>query len=487
MNQSVLRIFCATGIVGLLTSCNEQTSSLYDAETDGVRIYLNEQNILHAATPGDELSYICKTSESSSDLCEKDTAGKLELEAVGSKDGRKFYKAKSAVTVETQSLYNVVGTANGSIKKIFAFKFKSAASEPNDSQESVDQTLNLVTEATLKTEINYLAGDAFNGRLSGSSDHLNASNWVIEELKKIGLPAADNNDYLQKFQFSAGNLGTVNTHNIVAMLEGSDPAFSDKYVVIGAHLDHAGTLSRGYTCSSGQSANSICNGADDNASGSVTLLNIARAVTKSRALLKRSVIFIWFSGEEEGLKGSNHFVKNPVVPLSKIEYMINLDMVGYLRQYGNRIDAIGASSSKYAYEQIKKIAAKYPNVKLKYDVQAQGGSDHEPFMTKGIPAIFFHTGVSSNPNYHKTSDTPDKIDTKGMQIIAKMAIEQLVAVSNKPAGLTLTDAEAERKPLLPPWEIGKSCHHLIATADEHELDFRYGPTGRPAPGEYTTD
>jgi hypothetical protein len=487
MSQRAARVLCAFAVTALFAACNEQTSNLYEGETDGIRIYLNEQNTLYVAVPsGTDLpSHLCRTNGAATSLCEQNSSDRTDLDAVGEKDGRKFFKGKAAVTPDAQSVFKIVATSATGSTPLFSFRFKDSAADADPVNGTIEQALASVSETALRSEINYIAGDAFNGRLSGSADHVNASNWVIGELKKIGLPAAQNDDYLQKFQFSANNIGSVSTHNIVAMLEGSDPALKSNYIVIGAHLDHAGTLSRGYTCSSGQSGNSICNGADDNASGSVTLLNIARAVVKTRALMKRSVIFIWFSGEEEGLKGSNHFVKNPVVPLDKIDYMINLDMVGYLRQYGNRIDAIGASSSKYAYEQIKAIAAKYPAVKLKYDVQAQGGSDHEPFMTKGIPAIFFHTGVSSNPNYHKTSDTPDKIDTNGMQIIAKMAIEQLIAVGNKPAGLTLT--EGERKPLLPPWEIGKSCHHLIVPADPDQLDFRYGPTGKPAPGEYTTD
>lgn len=486
MSQRAVRVICAFAFAAQFVACNEQTSYLYEGEADGIRIYLNEQNTLFVAVPAalDLPSHVCRTNGTSSGLCEQDSADRTDLDAIGEKDGRKFFKSKANVSPDSQSVFKIVATPATGPALLYSFKFKSAA-DAGQTGGSLEQVLASVSEATLRSEINYIAGDAFNGRLSGSQDHVNASNWVIGELKKIGLPAAQNDDYLQKFQFSANKLGTVNTHNIVAMLEGSDATLKSNYIVIGAHLDHAGTLSRGYTCSSGPSANSICNGADDNASGSVTLLNIARAVVKTRALMKRSVIFIWFSGEEEGLKGSNYFVKNPVVPLDRIDYMINLDMVGYLRQYGNRIDAIGASSSKYAYEQIKAIAAKYPEVKLKYDVQAQGGSDHEPFMTKGIPAIFFHTGVSSNPNYHKTSDTPDKIDTNGMQVIAKMAIEQLIAVGNKPVGLTLT--EGERKPLLPPWEIGKSCHHLITPADVDQLDFRYGPTGKPAPGEYTTD
>jgi Zn-dependent M28 family amino/carboxypeptidase len=259
----------------------------------------------------------------------------------------------------------------------------------------------------------------------------------------------------------------------LAVLEGNDPVLKNEYVVIGAHLDHAGTMQRGYTCSFGAGNDPICNGADDNASGSITVLNQAKALAAVRGSLKRSVIFMWFSGEEEGLLGSAHYVRNPVVPLAKTVYMINVDMVGYLRTNNATLLALGGGTSNSGKRIIQAAAARYPEIKVRISDNAGGGSDHVNFMGRGIPGVFFHTGVSNNPNYHKTSDSPDKIDYDGMFVANKVIFETVLEVARASStkdgeGMSLAGEAGDgfsggenRPPLVTPEEMAQTCHHLM--------------------------
>jgi Zn-dependent M28 family amino/carboxypeptidase len=198
----------------------------------------------------------------------------------------------------------------------------------------------------------------------------------------------------------------------------------------------------------------------------VTLLNTAKALAAVRGQLKRSVVLMWFSGEEEGLLGSKHWVANPWIPVSKTVYMINIDMVGYLRQNGQKLLALGGGTSKPGQKIIESAAAKYPDIKLTVTDRAGGGSDHVPFMNAGVPGVFFNTGVSSNPNYHKTSDHPDLIDYEGMFSISRIVFETAFEVSRAPttkagdfdSGFHAGDY---RPSLVTPEELDQTCHHLM--------------------------
>ena len=231
-------------------------------------------------------------------------------------------------------------------------------------------------------------------------------------------------------------------------------------------MDHTGTLDRGYTCSSGGGSDRICNGADDNGSGAVALLNVAKSLSASRSVLKRSVMIMWFSGEEEGLIGSKYYVANPAVPLGKHVFMINMDMVGYAKSFGNAIAAIGTVTSKWGADTARTISKKYPDYKMKFTEKVEGGSDHAPFMNKGIPGVFYHTGVSNNQNYHRTSDHVDLIDFNGMLVAAKIAYETVVAASSA-SELKASDGLSLAGPVkfVSDAEASKGCHYL--------MDYKY--------------
>jgi Zn-dependent M28 family amino/carboxypeptidase len=195
------------------------------------------------------------------------------------------------------------------------------------------------------------------------------------------------------------------TMNIVGKLDGSDPTLKNEYVVVGAHLDHVGE----------QAGEIYAPGANDNASGSAAVLEIARAFVKSNIKLKRSIIFVLFASEELGLIGSKYFVDHSPVPLEKITAMINLDCIGY----GDSIQ-IGNGKS---LPNLWKIARHQDSLFTKMMVEATwngGGADAGPFHDKNIPAAYF-VSTNSYAHLHYMTDTPETLNKSLFEKITKLA------------------------------------------------------------------
>jgi hypothetical protein len=190
---------------------------------------------------------------------------------------------------------------------------------------------------------------------------------------------------------------TVN--NILAWL----PGRSDEYIVIGAHYDHLG---RGNFDSLAPSQiGQIHPGADDNASGSAGVVELARLLAPQRGQLGRSILFMNFAGEELGLLGSAEWVKEPTRPLAKAVAMINMDMIGRIKDDKVYIGGVGTGSS---FKAVLEQAQKDEPFKIEYSAGGYASSDHTSFVTKKIPVLFFFSGLHSD--YHKPSDTADKIN-----------------------------------------------------------------------------
>jgi aminopeptidase YwaD len=215
------------------------------------------------------------------------------------------------------------------------------------------------------------------------------------------------------------------TENVIGVLPGTDPALRDQHIVIGAHYDHLGLGEFGARNLS--AVGQIHHGADDNASGAAVVLDLAGRFSQSANRPKRSLVFVAFSGEELGLFGSRFFVEHfTFLPATKA--MINLDMVGRLRD--NRLTASGARSGST-------LSAVVNNAGREMDLTIGetndvGRSDHMSFYNKKIPVVHFTTGV--HPDYHRPSDTWDKLNTEGMSRIADLAqsIIAKLANSNQP-------------------------------------------------------
>ena len=207
----------------------------------------------------------------------------------------------------------------------------------------------------------------------------------------------------------------LTTKNVIGVLEGAGPR-REETIVVGAHYDHLGT--GGLTSGSlAPFSRSIHNGADDNASGTALVLELARRLAQRPDPLPRRIVFMAFSGEERGLLGSRHYVEHPLIPLDQTVMMINFDMVGRLDDKSD-LTLVGVGSTPGLEEIVKALgtAAAF-NVKLVKGVSdGFGGSDHESFYNKGIPVLFPFTGLHSD--YHKPSDDTERINFPGMLRIA---------------------------------------------------------------------
>ncbi|HEY0761509.1 MAG TPA: M20/M25/M40 family metallo-hydrolase [Pyrinomonadaceae bacterium] len=258
--------------------------------------------------------------------------------------------------------------------------------------------------------------------------------FLLSEQKKVSMNIANSNQIIP-------------TQNVVAVWEGSDPTLKAEYVALGAHYDHVGS-----GCPP-SGTDTICNGADDDGSGTTALLAMAEALSKAPARPKRSVLFVWHCGEEKGLWGSRYFTEYPTVPLNQIVAQINIDMIGRSKKEGDTnsrnseltgpdaVYLIGSTMmSTELGELVNNVNKSYLNITFdtKYDDPKDPNrfffrSDHYNYARKGIPIIFFFDGV--HEDYHRPGDTADKIDYQKMEKITRTVYMTLWEIGNRPARL----------------------------------------------------
>jgi len=211
--------------------------------------------------------------------------------------------------------------------------------------------------------------------------------------------------------------------NITAVLQGSDPVLSEDYIVVGAHMDHIGMGER----HSRSGGSQIHPGADDNASGTAMVMELARKLKTTHP--KRSILFVHFSGEEEGLLGSAHWIQHPTVPLPSIKFMVNFDMIGRLDTGKPVLHVGGLGATKAILEHSRSLAPS--NFAIGSDLGfAMGGSDHMSFASARIPSYFFFTGIHTD--YHTPKDTADKLNIPGMANIADYAAKVIQDLADRP-------------------------------------------------------
>jgi hypothetical protein len=222
-------------------------------------------------------------------------------------------------------------------------------------------------------------------------------------------PIPDDTAHIVLWQQSQGS---ASAPNVVGILPGSDPALAREYVFFTAHMDHIGVSSMDEGCAA-KGGDSICNGADDDGSGTVAVLELAHAFTTSPVRPKRSLVFMTVSGEERGLWGSGYFTDHPTVPLDSAVADLNSDMVG--RNWADTMAVIGREHSDLGAT-LDSVAGRHPELHMTPvgDRWPQEGlyfrSDHFNFARKGIPVLFFTSGL--HPDYHQVSDSPDKIEAE---------------------------------------------------------------------------
>jgi hypothetical protein len=286
-----------------------------------------------------------------------------------------------------------------------------------------------ITADQMRDYLFFIASDELEGRRAPSRGLDIAAKFIATLLSRWGLtPAGDDGGFLQMIEVESGS-GSAWTQNVVGILEGSDPLLRHEYVALGAHLDHVG-IGRPVD------GDAIYNGADDDGSGTTALLAMAEAFAKGDRP-RRSILFVWHTGEEVGMWGSRHVNENPPVPVGQIVAHLNIDMIGRSKAPG---DTEPANADLTGPHEIYVIGPRIMNDELGaiidevnhgyldleidplYDAVDHPArfffrSDHIHYARNGIPIAFFFSGT--HEDYHRPSDHADKIDYEKMERVAR--------------------------------------------------------------------
>ena len=336
-----------------------------------------------------------------------------------------------------------------------------------------------ITPADTMKKVSKLAADAWEGRNSGYAGCRKAGDWIGEQFKDLGLKAiGDNSTYFQTFTFAARGqqplpkpgdpkskkprkkskkkkkskkpvekplYSTPTTRNVVALLEGSDPAVKEEVVIVGAHYDHVGKEGQwnaGSRRGRPKGKDDIWNGADDNASGTALVMEAAEAFMKSGVRPRRSILFICFSAEEHGLHGSNWYCDHPLIPLDKTVAMINLDMVGYKMKKPMEVAGVDHASGGVIRKAVTKAMKRVKAFKGRLRPwAASGSSDHAPFIKKSIPSAYFLNGL--NNDYHTIKDEVSVVSGPRMANACKVLFLTLIDLANLPEKPTFVKGQTQ--------------------------------------------
>jgi hypothetical protein len=275
----------------------------------------------------------------------------------------------------------------------------------------------------LKKDVTYLAADQLEGRAIGTDGEVKAAEYLAERFSEIGISPKGTDGFFQEFTVSKPSnpheeavIGTdgegVTGRNVIGFIDNQ----AAQTIVIGAHFDHLGYGGSG-SLHRGDSA--IHNGADDNASGTAALAALAELLVDEKH--QSNFLFIAFSGEENGLWGSNYFVKNPTIDLETVNYMINMDMVGRLNEEKTlAINGVGTSPSFVPALDL----VNSDSLKLVTSESGVGPSDHTSFYLQDLPVLHFFTG--QHEDYHRPSDDSEKINYEGLLQVVRY-IDRLIA------------------------------------------------------------
>ncbi len=300
-----------------------------------------------------------------------------------------------------------------------------------------------VTPEDLRTWINYLSSDEMRGRSNGSSEMRSAAIWLSGKFKEYGLkPLPAIGEYIQNYSYSSRQR-TVNERNVLGMIEGTDPQLKDQYIILSAHFDHIGVRK-------GNDADSIYNGADDNAAGTCTLLGIAKTIKDSGLKPGRTIVFAEFSGEENGARGSRYFVANSPILLKNIYADLNFEMTGHSEYLGrnnyymtgckisNLDNLIGEYNKKSDWKLIDTIALANnlfyasDNITFSRISSADG-------ITTGIPSGTFATTTLAD-YIHSPRDEGKLFDYDNMANLVRYFSDLIIWLSENNSEIQFTDS-----------------------------------------------
>lgn len=309
----------------------------------------------------------------------------------------------------------------------------------------------------LEKHVYYMAADSLKGRKAGSKEAQKVAEYIRTQFEEIGLTTK-----MQSFTPRIIPQGDQDLYqNVIGVWEGSDLLLKSELIVIGAHYDHLGVKLK-------NNEMVVYNGADDNASGTAALIELARNLVQQKELTKRTLVFVAFDAEEVGLHGSKAYVNMmESEPNQQIVLMINFDMVGYLEQSGKlKIAGVGTVQNYLTYFNAVSFPESYRLVLKKKDHSILTGSDHDSFLAEQIPAFYVTTGLKSP--YHKPEDDAHLIDYDGLSIIVDYFTELVPLFANdthlKPSdGLKKTSFHDK-----------KSYFGLTAGIGNMRYNYRYG-------------
>ena len=306
------------------------------------------------------------------------------------------------------------GTAQPSTTSPPSGKAQSPASnEPG----SADSAVASIKQPDIRKHIRVLASDTFEGREAGTRGGIAAGVYIVKQLEAAGVESAvPDGTFYQGFG--------RNYRNILGVIRGSDANLKNEYILVGAHFDHVGY---GRRDNSNGPIGFIHNGADDNASGTTALIEVAEAIQSLKTRPKRSVLFAFWDAEEKGLLGSEHWTSHPTVPLAKVRLAVNIDMIGRLRK-----DSLQVYGSRTAAG-LRRFVSEHnvqSQLNIDFDWDLLRDSDHYPLARRRIPFVMPYT--KKHYDYHRPSDDIEKLNYEGIERIGRFVFRMVVDAANRP-------------------------------------------------------
>lgn len=301
-----------------------------------------------------------------------------------------------------------------------------------DGDSSYASALESITTSDLWRHLGYLAHDGLEGREAGSRGGHMAGDYLAAEMERIGLqPAGDRGGYIQWF--------APNFRNIVGMIEGADPVLKREVIAVCAHYDHVGY---GTQRNSRGPIGYVHNGADDNASGTSGALELAEAFMFPGARPHRSLLFLFTDAEEKGLLGARHWSAHPTIPIERIVFGVNLDMIGRVRD--DRLIVFGWRSAPG----LRRLICQHneSGLRLEFPWLVKGNADHYAFFERGIPVVLLTSG--EHEDYHRPSDDVEKINVEGERRVLRLAFSLVYGMAQGPELPRFREAARQETPAM---------------------------------------
>jgi hypothetical protein len=337
------------------------------------------------------------------------------------------------MSLQTKSAFQIIALPKGSrierllffvIAILSAYSCLAMDSDPdgavatNREAESVAFTaaVDSINEEGLLEWIGELADDRYEGRKAGAPGGHAAAQYIVDLADEWGCfsPAGDEETYFQNLPNEM--------RNVLVLLEGTDPDLKNEYLIFSGHYDHVGSVSEQRAVD----GDTICNGADDNASGCGAILEVMQAYAETGLRPRRSILFAFWDGEELGLIGSRAFAKTPTIPLDQVITVINIDMLGNVRD--NRLMVYGTRTAA-GLRQLHVEANEESALELQFPWSIIPNSDHWAFSKEPIPLLLYHSGITST--YHRPTDETDTLNFEGAEDACRMIFRTAHALADR--------------------------------------------------------